>query len=64
MDGEYGGDAPMTFNNLKQHIEFVADLSAISVDATTAKIQEEFVEQVEAMEASTHKGDSDQEEKD
>lgn len=62
LDGEYGGDAPMTFENLKQHIEFVADLSAIDVDATNAKIQEEFVEQVEALEATQHEPKADEKE--
>jgi diacylglycerol kinase (ATP) len=30
LDGEYGGDAPIEFCNLHQHIEFFADLDAIS----------------------------------
>ncbi|MCK8616853.1 diacylglycerol kinase family lipid kinase [Fructobacillus sp. M158] len=51
LDGEYGGDAPMTFENLKQHIEFVANIEAMKTDDTTAKIQEQFVEQVEKLEA-------------
>ncbi|GAP00590.1 diacylglycerol kinase family lipid kinase [Fructobacillus ficulneus] len=63
IDGEYGGDAPMTFENLKQHIEFVADISALAVDATNAKIQEQFVEQVEALEASQQDPAADQKEK-
>lgn len=29
LDGEYGGDAPVRFKNLKQHIEFFADVDAI-----------------------------------
>ncbi|MBS9335806.1 diacylglycerol kinase family lipid kinase [Fructobacillus papyrifericola] len=52
LDGEYGGDAPMTFENLKQHIEFVANIEAMKTDDTTAKIQEQFVEQVEKLEAT------------
>lgn len=51
LDGEYGGDAPMTFENLKQHIEFVANIDAMNTDITTTKIQEQFVEQVEKLEA-------------
>lgn len=50
LDGEYGGDAPMVFDNLKQHIEFVANLEDMSNDAVTEKIQEQFVEQVEQLE--------------
>lgn len=51
LDGEYGGDAPMTFENLKQHIEFVANIDEMNTDVTTTKIQEQFVEQVEKLEA-------------
>ncbi|MBS9334877.1 diacylglycerol kinase family lipid kinase [Fructobacillus sp. M1-13] len=51
LDGEYGGDAPMTFDNLKQHIEFVANIEAMGTDDTTDKIKEQFVEQVEKLEA-------------
>lgn len=29
LDGEYGGDTPMTFTNLKQHIEMVANVDEI-----------------------------------
>lgn len=50
LDGEYGGDAPMAFDNLAQHIEFVANLEDMSNDAVTEKIQEQFVEQVEQLE--------------
>ncbi len=40
LDGEYGGDAPMTFLNLKQHIEIVANLDDIPDDAVEAESQE------------------------
>lgn len=33
LDGEYGGNAPMTFINHKQHIEFFANVTDISDDA-------------------------------
>lgn len=33
LDGEYGGDAPMRFENLHQHIEFYANTDEISDDA-------------------------------
>lgn len=50
LDGEYGGDAPMTFDNLMQHIEFVANVTSDVKDETTTKVQEQFVEQVEKLE--------------
>lgn len=33
LDGEYGGDAPITLRNLKNHIEFFANTDEISDDA-------------------------------
>ena len=33
LDGEYGGDAPITLTNLKNHITFFADTDEISDDA-------------------------------
>lgn len=44
LDGEYGGDAPMTFTDLKQHIEFFANLDDIPDDA----VEEESPEYIEA----------------
>lgn len=35
LDGEYGGDAPMKFRDLKQHLEVVANLDEIPDDAIT-----------------------------
>lgn len=35
IDGEYGGDAPMTFRDLKQHIEMYADTDRIPDEAIT-----------------------------
>lgn len=47
LDGDYGGDAPMEFVNLPQHIEFYADLDEISVDAVQGyEDQEEEYEEV------------------
>uniref|UniRef100_A0A1K2I4M0 Transcription regulator [contains diacylglycerol kinase catalytic domain] n=1 Tax=Loigolactobacillus rennini TaxID=238013 RepID=A0A1K2I4M0_9LACO len=37
LDGEYGGTAPMTFTNLKQHIEIYADVAALPKSATAAE---------------------------
>lgn len=33
LDGEYGGDAPMTFKNLKQHLEIFANVKDIPENA-------------------------------
>ena len=43
LDGEYGGDAPMTFVNLRQHIEMFANVDeipdrALSADPTEATL--------------------------
>lgn len=35
LDGEYGGDAPVTLSNLSNHIEFFADTDKVSDDAIT-----------------------------
>ena len=46
LDGEYGGDAPMHFVNLKQHLEVIANLDEIPNDALTAdmkKYEDDFV---------------------
>lgn len=51
LDGEYGGDAPMSFDVLKQHIRFVADRSAMKDNSTVDKYKQEFVHQVEQLEA-------------
>lgn len=50
LDGEYGGDAPMVFNDLQQHIEFVANRSGMPEAATisTQKAQQ-FVKDVEKL---------------
>lgn len=45
LDGEYGGDAPMRFENLHQHIEFYANTDEISDDAIQG---EEEIEEQEA----------------
>ncbi|UDM32416.1 diacylglycerol kinase [Lentilactobacillus laojiaonis] len=56
IDGEYGGDAPMTFIDLKQHIEMFANTDAIPSlaisDAPSEEIQqaeEKFVEIVKEI---------------
>ena len=41
LDGEYGGDAPMTFENFHNHIEFYGDLDAIPNQAVIGNAYEE-----------------------
>ncbi|MHA8138111.1 diacylglycerol kinase [Lactobacillaceae bacterium Scapto_B20] len=53
LDGEYGGDAPMAFNNLKQHIEMIVDLdklpdTAVS-DFNTIEAEQKFVQNVDKL---------------
>lgn len=40
LDGEYGGDAPMLFENLHQHIEMYANLDDIPDDAVVGEEKE------------------------
>jgi lipid kinase, YegS/Rv2252/BmrU family len=55
LDGEYGGDAPMTFKNLARHIEMVANLDEIPDDAVLGlpadvqKAEEKFIKAVEKL---------------
>lgn len=57
LDGEYGGDAPMTFTNLHQHIEMFANTDDIPDDALIGDEEEEelqvvgqeFVKEVEKL---------------
>ena len=36
IDGEYGGDAPMLFKDLKQHLQIFANVDSIPDQALTA----------------------------
>ncbi len=55
LDGEYGGDAPMTFVDLKQHIEFFANTDEIPdkaySDETTEmrQVEKNFVKGVDKL---------------
>ncbi|GKT03134.1 diacylglycerol kinase [Furfurilactobacillus entadae] len=55
LDGEYGGDAPMTFIDHKQHIEMFADLDAIPDEQITGEDlaieadARKFVEEVDKL---------------
>ncbi|AQP52922.1 diacylglycerol kinase [Vagococcus penaei] len=60
LDGEYGGDVPMTFTNLKQHIEFYANLDEIPDSAVSDELDsasDEFVKQVEILTKEDINGD-------
>lgn len=46
LDGEYGGDAPITLENLKNHIEFYADTDEISDDALVMDTEELALEAI------------------
>ncbi len=54
LDGEYGGDAPMHFVNLHQHLEVVADLDQLPQSSLTAdmrRYEEDFMRGVDEMDA-------------
>ncbi len=63
IDGEYGGDAPMVFKNLKQHIQMFANTDKIpetaitSSNATEKIIAEHFVAEVEDLSEKDLDGD-------
>lgn len=50
LDGEYGGDAPMTFTNHKNHIEFYADIDEIPDEAVIGEYDEVSKELLEELE--------------
>lgn len=56
LDGEYGGDAPMTFTNLHQHIEMFANADAIPSNAIMGSVLDGYdpneVDTDEYLEAS------------
>ncbi|MBP1043832.1 diacylglycerol kinase [Vagococcus sp. BWB3-3] len=55
LDGEYGGDAPMHFTNLHQHIEMYANLDKIPEEAVTGdnhdmlEASDAFIKEVEHL---------------
>lgn len=63
LDGEYGGDAPMTFTNLRQHIEMFANLDEIPNEAVSGEkdamleASEAFVKEVEHLTEQDIDGD-------
>lgn len=65
LDGEYGGNAPMHFENLHQHIEFFANTDKIPDEAITGECEEDeyeeahrkFVKEVEKLNDEDIDGD-------
>jgi len=62
LDGEYGGDAPMVFKNLHNHIEFYADVDAIPDDAVIGpdeyeEISRDFIKEAEKLNDEDIDGD-------
>lgn len=62
LDGEYGGDAPMVFENLHNHIEFFADLDAMPDGAVIGEeeltsIGRSFIKEVEKLNDEDIDGD-------
>ncbi|MFL2100260.1 diacylglycerol kinase [Desemzia sp. FAM 23991] len=54
LDGEYGGDSPVEFTNLQQHIEMFADVDLIPYDVEEKDefaddVEEAFLKQVEEL---------------
>lgn len=62
LDGEYGGDAPMVFENLHNHIEFYADVDAIPDEAVIGpdeyeEISRDFIKEAEKLNDEDIDGD-------
>ena len=53
LDGEYGGDAPIHLQNLKNHIEFYANIDEISDDAITLPDTDDLALEAIAQKFST-----------
>lgn len=66
LDGEYGGDAPILFQNLKQHIECFANTDEISEDALSSEDdhKQSFIAEVEALTNEDIDGDGEVTQKD
>ena len=64
LDGEYGGDAPMPFRNLKNHIEFFANLddipdkAVIGEEEAYEEISQDFIKEVEKLNDEDIDGDN------
>jgi len=66
LDGEYGGDAPVRFENLNHHIEVVANISPMEVaiedlsDAEREKMRSIFTKGFSSMEEVTASSESEE----
>lgn len=54
LDGEYGGDAPVEFTNLRQHIEMIANVEEIpnavdTKDAYVDDVEEQFIREIDEL---------------
>lgn len=47
LDGEYGGDAPVRFENLANHIEVIANIESMSIDMDDLSVEE--IERMESL---------------
>ena len=54
VDGEYGGDAPMTFKNRRQHLEIFANTDEIPDEAITGTEEEETSAREHFVEGVSH----------
>ena len=54
VDGEYGGDAPMTFKNHRQHLEIFANTDEIPDEAITGTEEEETSAREHFVEGVSH----------
>lgn len=54
VDGEYGGDAPMTFRNHRQHLEIFANTDEIPDEAITGAEEEETSAREHFVEGVSH----------
>lgn len=54
VDGEYGGDAPMTFKNHRQHLEIFANTDEIPDEAITGTEEEETSAREHFVEGISH----------
>ena len=54
VDGEYGGDAPMTFKNHRQHLEIFANTDEIPDEAITGTEEEETSARKHFVEGVSH----------
>ncbi|SFH69278.1 diacylglycerol kinase [Pisciglobus halotolerans] len=54
LDGEYGGDAPVEFTNLRQHIEMIANVEEIpnavdTKDVYVDDVEEQFIREIDEL---------------